>query len=205
VGESHRIVDDLGEDGFGWVLDEPYARCSHALAHERRVWLLDPTDVPGLDERLARLGAPAAVVQLLDRHDRDCPALADRLGVPHLVCPAELPESPFEVVPLVERRRWREVALWWPGRRVLAVADALGTNRFIAGRETLGVHPLLRLLGPPRVLARYEPEHLLVGHGEGVHGPAATSELRRALATARTGLPRWTASLVSGIARGEIR
>lgn len=201
----HRIVDDLGGSGFGWLLEEPYARCSHALAHDGRVWLLDPVDVPGLDERLRARGTPTAVVQLLDRHDRDCASIAARHGVPHLVCPQTLDDSPFEVIPLVGRSRWREVALWWPATGVLAVADALGTNRFIAGREPLGVHPLLRLVKPPRVLARYEPEHLLVGHGEGLHGPAAAAELRRALANARTGLPRWAASLAAGIIRGEIR
>jgi hypothetical protein len=204
-GGAHRIVDDLGADGFGWILDESYTRSSHALAREGRVWLLDPLDVPGLDDRVAALGTPVAVVQLLDRHHRDCAAIAARLTVPHLVCPPSLPGSPFEVIRIVDRSRWREVALWWPERRVLVAADALGTNRFFAGRERLGVHPLLRLLKPPGVLARYEPEHVLVGHGEGVHGPDAAVALQRAFATARTGLPRWGVDIATAIVRGEIR
>src|SRR5688572_13533667 len=97
---AYRIVDDLGPSGFGWALDERFMRTSHALAAGGRVWLLDPVDVPGLDERLASLGEPAAVVQLLDRHTRDCAAVAARLAVPHHVVPDALPDTPFEVVPL---------------------------------------------------------------------------------------------------------
>jgi hypothetical protein len=184
----YRIVDDLGPAGFGWVLDERFTRTSHALAAGGRVWVVDPVDVTGLDERVASLGDPAAIVQLLDRHNRDCAAVAARLGVPHHVVPEALPGTPFEVVPLARRRCWREVALWWEERRALVVADAVGTNRFMRGGERAGVHPLLRLAKPPRTLAQYEPEHLLLGHGSGIH---ATEALRRALATARTGLPRW--------------
>ncbi len=202
---SHRLVDDLGGAGFGWALEERFMRTSHALATGRRVWLLDPVDVPGLDERIAALGEPAAVVQLLDRHNRDSAAIAARLGVDHHVVPASLPGTPFEIVPLVSRPRWREVALWWPELQVLALADAIGTNRFMAGGELAAVHPLLRLVKPPRALGRYEPEHLLVGHGAGVHGGEAAEALRRALDTARTGLPRWGASVAAGIVRGAIR
>ena len=83
-----------------------------------------------------------------------------------------------------ESPRWREVALWWPERRTLVVADALGTIAyFTAGREPLGVHPLLRLF-PPRQLARFDPEHVLVGHGDGVHGPSAACDLPAAWAGA---------------------
>ena len=192
---DERVVDDLGAAGFGWELEERYRRTSHALAAAGRVWLVDPVDVPGLDSRVRALGEPAGVVQLLDRHRRDCAAIAARLGVPHHALPEELPETPFEVVPILRWRRWRECALWWPEPRILVTADAVGTNRFMAGRERVGVHPLLRLK-PPRALARYEPEHLLVGHGEGVHGSAASTELRRALATARTGIPRWIGAVV---------
>ena len=39
-----------------------------------------------------------------------------------------------------------------------------------------------------------EPEHILCGHGAGVHGPAATVALREALETSRRRLPRALAS-----------
>ena len=59
------------------------ARSAHALRDGDRVWLVDPYEDAEALERAAALGAPAGVLQLLDRHDRDCAALAARLGVPH--------------------------------------------------------------------------------------------------------------------------
>jgi hypothetical protein len=154
------------------------------------VWLVDPVDWPDALERASGLGEPAGVVQLLDRHDRDCAALAGRLGVPHLVVPDDVPESPFACVPVLRRRFWRESALWWPGTRTLVLADALATNAFYTGgKEPLGVHPLLRLF-PPRRLAAYAPERLLTGHGEGLIGPGTAAALERALARSRRDLPR---------------
>ena len=90
-----------------------------------------------------------------------------------------------------ESPRWRERALWWDEQRTLVVAEAVGANRFFrAGEERVGVHLLLRLTPPRDVLSRFEPEHLLLGHGEGLHGPDAAAGLREALARSRTGLPR---------------
>lgn len=175
---------------FSWLVEEPATRTSHALAADGRVWLVDPVDwAPALDRALT-LGAPAAVVQLLDRHKRDCATLADRLEVPHLVLPDAVPGSPFECLPVVRRRGWRESALWWPGTRTLVVAEAVGTNAFFrSGDERVGVHLLLRLT-PPGRLAGFDPEHLLVGHGEGLHGTEAAPALREAVATSRRRLPR---------------
>lgn len=186
---TFRFCDDLGEDGFGWVADEPMARTSHALAAGGRVWLVDPLDSPDALERVSALGEPAGVIQLLDRHDRACAALAERLGVPHHVTPDAVPGSPFECISIMRRKRWQERALWWPEARTLVVADALGTNSFYTGRSApVGVHVLLRLT-PPRRLARYEPEHLLTGHGEGLHGPGTADVVGRALAESRRRLP----------------
>ena len=57
----------------------------------------------------------------------------------------------------LQLRVWREVALWWAERRLLLVADALGTISFFrAGDEPAGLHPLLRLR-PPRSLRGLEP------------------------------------------------
>ena len=52
----------------------------------------------------------------------------------------------------------------------------------------LGVHPFLRLT-PPKALDAFEPLHILVGHGKGIHGPDAPAALHHALATSRRGLP----------------
>ena len=185
-----RWIDEQ-EWGFGWIAPErPLLQLSsHAVLADGGVWLVDPIDGEGVEERICALGEPAGVIQLLDRHTRDCAALARRLGVTHHVVPFE-DVGPFEAIPLVRRSQWREAALWWPERRVLVCADALGTvpHYFALGGEPLGVHPFLRL-APPRRLADLEPEHVLCGHGEGVHEHAADA-VREALAHARRRLPR---------------
>jgi len=184
-----RHCDDFGADGFGWVVEESLTRASHALAADRRVWLVDPLDWPEAIDRALDLGKPAGVIQLLDRHDRDCAAIAARLSVRHVVAPDELADSPFTFVPIVRRKRWHESALWWPEKRTLVTADALGTNPFFtAGKAPIGVHLLLRLT-PPQELGALEPDRILVGHGEGLHGAETTDALRNALRTSRRGLP----------------
>jgi hypothetical protein len=202
---SFRFCDERGADGFSWVAEEAMARTSHALAAEGRVWLVDPLDWPEAVERALGLGDPVAVLQLLDRHNRDCAALAARFDVPLLVAPDDVPGSPFECIPLMRRKRWTETALWWPETRTLVVAEAVGTNAlFAGGSEALGVHVLLRLT-PPRALAAYEPEHLLVGHGEGLHGPDAAVALTRALAESRRRLPGVLVRLPFAFRRGARR
>jgi hypothetical protein len=183
-----RVCDDFGSDGFSWMVDEPLTRTSHALAADRKVWLVDPVDWREGVERTRTLGEPAGVIQLLDRHDRDCATLAERLGVPHLVAPDDVPASPFECVSVLRRKRWQERALWWPAKRTLVVADALGTNRFYtAGKRAVGVHLLLRLT-PPRSLGGYDSERLLVGHGQAIRSDARAA-IREALRTSRRDLP----------------
>jgi glyoxylase-like metal-dependent hydrolase (beta-lactamase superfamily II) len=182
---------DETEWSAGWVLDEFMERCSHALRDgDGRVWVVDPVDDGGAEARIRALGEPAAVIQLLDRHNRDCAELAERLGVAHHRVPFDgVPGSPFDVIAVRRRRRWQEVALWWPERRVLVCGDALGTARYYrAGDERLGTNPLMRLT-PPRPLAQVEPEAILVGHGEGVFEDAAGA-LHEALDTARRRTPR---------------
>lgn len=186
-----RFCDERGEHGFSWIVaDEPITRTSHALAVRGRVWVVDPVRFSPALERLGTLGTPAAVVQLLDRHNRDCGALARELGVPHLVVPPDLPDSGFDVITVRRTRRWHEVALWSAALRTLVVAEAIGTNAFFAGRDPAGVHMVLRLSPPREPFRDLAPEHLLVGHGEGLHGSAATDGLRLALAHARSELPR---------------
>ena len=189
-----RFCDDLGADGFGWVVQDAGTRASHALAADGMVWLVDALDWPEAIERALALGEPAGVVQLLDRHNRDCATLAARLGVPHVVVPRSVPGSPFTFVDVLNRRYWRESALWWPETRTLVVAEALGTNRFYTGgTAALGVHVLLRLT-PPKALGSFEPERVLVGHGEGV-GQDAARVLHEALRSSRRGLPGVVARL----------
>jgi hypothetical protein len=188
-----------GPYGFGWIAAEPrlLQRASHALVADGQVWLVDPVEVEGLEERVRAAGRVVGVLQLLDRHGRDCASLARTFGVPLRYVPrAGTPGPPFEVIRTVRIPLWSEAALWWPERRTLVVADALGTAAYFrAPGELLGVHPVLRLI-PPRSLARLEPEHVLCGHGQGVHGPEAADALHEALRTARRRTPSWLAGLV---------
>jgi hypothetical protein len=191
-------IDTLREVAFGvsWTVREPLQRTSHALLAGGRVWILDPVDHPDALERVAALGEPAAVLQLVDRHNRDCAAIARRLGVPHVEVPDTVLDSPFRAIPVVRVPRWRETALWWEERRVLVVSEAMGTaEAFTAGHGAVGMHPFLRPL-PPGRLRGLEPEHLLPGHGAPVHGAAAREGVAWAYAHARRDLPRLALTLV---------
>lgn len=190
-----RIVEHAA--GLSWVMEEPMARAAHALADDGRVWLVDPVDDAEALARAADLGAPAGVLQLLDRHNRDCAPIAARLGVPHLKVPDAVPDSPFEVVRVLRNRLWRESALWWPARRALVVAEVLGTvPAFALGDGDVGVHPMVRLT-PPNVLRGIDPELLLVGHGAPVEGAAVPSEVEQAIAHSRRDAPRLLLKLPS--------
>ncbi|HEY4279217.1 MAG TPA: hypothetical protein VGM91_13425 [Conexibacter sp.] len=181
------------DGGFTWLADERMERASHALAHDGRVWLIDPIAWEPALERAAALGEPAGVVQLLDRHNRDSALVAHRLGVQLMRLPHELAGSPLRPAVLIDRPWWREVVLWWPERRALVVPEALGTAPgFTLGRP-LGVHPLLRLT-PPYSLRCYAPDHLLVGHGPSLHANAAEA-MEAALQHARSDIPRGLAKL----------
>jgi hypothetical protein len=192
-----RFCDEF-EASVGWTLvrREFRRRTSHAVASGGRVWVVDPLDGAGIDERIHQLGEPAGVVQLLDRHNRDCRAVARRLGVPLHVTPFDGVEgAPFEVVRVVDVPRWREAALWFPAERILVCGDAVGSaSYFRAGDERVGVHPLLRPW-PPRRLAWFRPLQLLLGHGEGLAGDEAAASLDAALRTARRRIPAWLLAL----------
>jgi hypothetical protein len=175
--------------GLTWVVEEPMERAFHALVDDGRVWLVDPLDGPEIADAAA-LGEPAGVLQLLDRHNRDCAEIAARLGVPHLKVPDAVPDSPFEAIAAVRLPGWKETALWWPARRALVVAETVATNPMhTAGGERVGMHFVLRPW-PPKSLRGLQPQHLLVGHGRGVHGTEAAAGLEAAHAGARRGLPR---------------
>ena len=96
--------------GISWVIDEAGSRASHALKVEGQVYVIDPVEHEAALERIEVLGPVAAVVQLLDRHNRDCAAIARKLGVPHLRMPEAIPNTPLETIRVVDLRRWREVA-----------------------------------------------------------------------------------------------
>jgi len=175
--------------GLTWMVEEPMERAFHALVDDGRVWLVDPLDGPEMEDAVA-LGEPAGVLQLLDRHNRDCAEIAARLGVPHLKVPDAVPGSPFEAIAAVRIPHWQETALWWPQRKALVVAEVLAANPMhTGGEQRVGIHLFLRPW-PPSSLRGYRPEHLLLGHGRSVHGPGAAAAVETAYARARRDLPR---------------
>lgn len=177
--------------GLSWVFDEVMERAFHAVVDDGRVWLIDPVDVEDVVERAQALGEVAGVVQLLDRHNRDCAEIAERLGVPHHRLPETLPG--FEVITVLNLPGWREKALWWPARDALIVAETLGSGRYFAvGSGQLGMHPFLRVL-PPGGLRRFVPAHVLPGHGAPVHG--VPDAVERAYKDARRDLPKFVLKL----------
>ena len=196
--------DDDFEHGFAWSLEgERLPRTSHALLADGRVWVIDAVDGEGLDERIVRLGEPAAVVQLLDRHNRDCAVVAERLGVPLRFVPFEARDGdPFLPLRIVRWRLWREIAVWFAEEQTIVFADALGSlGYFKASGEPFGVHPALRPLPPRKALASLEPQHVLFGHGAGFHGPEAPEALRAALETARRRIPQAYLATVRSVVR----
>ena len=135
------------------------------------------------------LGEPAAVLQLLARHNRNCAAVAERLGVLHVKVPDTIPGSPFEAIPALRPSRLAGVGA------VVARAARPGGGRgggygpaYTGGLAPVGMHIFLRATPPGRIRGR-QPEHLLVGHGSGVHGAEAATGLEQAYERSRGDLP----------------
>lgn len=177
-------------------------RASHALVVGEDVWIVDPVEGEGVRERIAALGTPRGVLQLLDRHGRDCAPMAAALDVPLYCTPiAAIAGAPCDVVGVRSGRGWQESALWWPARRALVVAEALGTAPyFLTPGQRIGPHPFMRLF-PPRALVGFDARHVLVGHGNPVHAPDAGRLADEAIGCARSSSPRWALAMVTGSVR----
>jgi hypothetical protein len=176
--------------GLTWVAEDYLSRAAHALVLDGKVWFVDPFESDDAIDRGAALGEPAGVVQLYHDHNRDSAAVAERFGVPHHKLPETIPDAPFSLIPLSFGPVWKEVALWLPDSRGLVVMESVGTGHlYRLGDGPAGVHPIRRMF-PPSALRTYEPEHLLVGHGEPLHGSDAATGLADALSRSRRDLPR---------------
>lgn len=211
---------DRFDGGVGWIAhpDETMERARQALGTPEGVLVVDPVDAEGVDDLVAPLGEVAAVVILLDRHQRDAVAVAERHDVP-VAAPAwmrgvegrdgarpvalssVLEGTGYESRTVVDTPLWQEAALFEADSGTLVVAEALGTaTYFRAGDERVGVHPFLRL-APPRVLAGVEAERLRVGHGSGLGADAATA-IDDAIRGSRSRVPRLLVENVAGLVRG---
>jgi hypothetical protein len=188
--------------GLTWIEPNAMARAAHALVDDGRVWLIDPFEDAGALAAVAELGEPAGVFQLLDRHNRDCKPIAQRLGVELYRLPKDSAGTPFTPIKVIANRAWNEVALWWPEQKALVVAEAVGTGPVFGLGRRVGVHPMLRLVPPRAQLSRYQPERLFVGHGESIES-GADADLRAALAHSRTDTPRLILSLPKLIRGGS--
>ncbi len=205
---------DRFDRGVGWIAypEETMQRASHALAVPNEetgtddVWVVDPVDAPGLDDLLTEFGTVAGVVCGLDRHKRDCAAVATRHGVPVFVpewmdgvapeldAPVRrfgrrLADSGFESIRIRDSSipPWQEVGLF--DGETLVVPESLGSVTYFRGdRERLGVHPMLRLTPPRGPLVALDPDRVLVGHGAGVLDDATTA-VRDALDGSRRKAP----------------
>jgi len=199
---------DRFDGGVGWIAypEEDMQRASHALVgDDGGLWVIDPVDADDLDELLGEFGEVSGVVLLLERHKRDAGEIARRhdvpVYVPHFLdvtggdvsAPVEtfrldLADSGFGVYEL-DHRIWSEGILYEEDDGTLVVPEAVGTASFFrVGDERLGVHPALRLT-PPRRLTRFDPERVLVGHGEGVHEDT-TAAIQEAISGSRRRAPR---------------
>ena len=168
----HTIPIDA-RGSFAWIADpgEAIQRASAVIAVDGGCIVVDPVDAPGLDETLARCGPVLGIATLLDRHQRDAAAIADRLAVPRLI-PRALGGSGIgiegvEERAVVERKRWKEALLWLPDRRLLVCVETLGTAPFFLAREGdgIGLHPLARVLGVTAAFDGLDPAGIAVGHG----------------------------------------
>lgn len=205
-GDAPMRVIDEWDDGAGWIAhpDEAMERASHALAVDGDVWVVDPVDADGVDDLLANLGDVVGVVVALDRHKRDCDAVAKRHDVPIYVPDwmsgvagefdadverfgRSLGDSGYRSITVRDTGlpQWQELGLYNEDVGTLLVSESVGTADFFrAAGERLGVHPALRLFPPRRTLGGLSPERIRVGHGEGVSEDAAGA-LQQALADSR--------------------
>ena len=196
------------DGGVEWIAhpDETGRRASHLLDGPAGPWLLDPLDIPELDERIDAFGDLAGIAVLSNYHARDAAAIAARHDVAVTVPPwldraadrldaplqraTTLGDSGFELTRYNPIPGYDEAIAYRERDGTLYAPDALGTAPFFTvDEERLACYGVLRLFPPRELFAPFEPNRILVGHGTGVFTDA-TAALRDALAGARRRLPR---------------
>lgn len=201
------------KDGLSWIAHptEPGQRSSHAVRTADGVWLFDPIDAPGIDERVRSLGEVTGVAVCSRYHTRDAETFArrydvsihtadwidrveDRVDAPVRSTTADL-DNAFRTVACRPLPIWKELCCYHEPSKTLIVPDSLGTiDPWVVGDERLGLE-LFRRLQPPRQLAALDPNRVLVGHGDPVTEDAGQA-LEDALVGVRRSFPR--AALANG-------
>ena len=133
-------------------------RASVALAVDGGCLLFDPVDAEGLDEALAGVGTVLGVCSPArpPRPRRSRPGRAPRRAARRAHrARRDAGVRRLEPRAVYRARRWHETAVWLEERRLLIVAESLGTIPFFLTRpgDRLGMHPLARI-GPPRSASR---------------------------------------------------
>ncbi len=179
ASDDHYLSWQVGDGGL-------LECCSHMLRTDNGdVWFVDPIDAIGLAEAATEFGRPAGVILLLDRHERDCERIAERFEIPLYVPSGKwrgkpptgahkftksIADSPFHGLRVVQRNGfWIERALWWPEKKTLIIAEALGSAAWMKpdrSDHSLAVHPMLRLT-PPDCFSEIvqDVDVVLPGHG----------------------------------------
>jgi hypothetical protein len=203
---EYREIDRF-DSGVGWIAhpEEILQRASHALVtKDEEVWLVDPLDADGIDDRLVELGTVAGVVVLSNHHLRDAAAIANRhdvavslpramqgvaesLDAPVERFAAELGNTGYELLTVNFMTGWQEFALY--DGETLVASESIGTApHFLTDEERLGVITALRLLPPKAAFGELDPDRILLGHGKGVFEDAAAA-LTDALSGSRRRFP----------------
>ncbi|MFC6974453.1 hypothetical protein ACFQL1_06880 [Halomicroarcula sp. GCM10025709] len=200
---------DEYDDVVGWLAhpQEDGQRASHAISTDEGVWIVDPIDVPGVDELLADLGPVAGVAVLSDYHARDADTIAkrydvpvhvphwlgrvpDRLDTPVKRTDSQIAESGIRVERCTSLPGWTETIAWHEPTSTFYFPDILGTAPgYTVGTEEVGVFLTHRLVPPQELLEGRTPDRLLFGHGPGIHTDAAAI-LEDSITGARRRFPR---------------
>jgi hypothetical protein len=201
-------IVDRWDETAEWIAhpDETGRRASHLLVGSDGVWLFDPLDIPGLDELVADYGELAGVAICSNYHARDADAIASRHDVPIYMptwltrlegrfssaverCESTLGSSGFELFQYSPLPGYDEAVAYRQRDGTLYVPDALGTAPFYTvDDERLACYGVIRLIPPRSFFEQFDPDRVLVGHGEGVFTDAEAA-LEDALAGARRRLP----------------
>lgn len=215
-----RVVDWPG--GFTWVAhpSEAMERASHAIgvtadgrsaetdADVDAVWVIEPIDYDGLDDRLNDVGPVAGVVVLAGFHRRDAAAVADRhnvpvhlagavgglarrLDVPTRVFRDELAGTRFRAIPVMGGIPWSESVLYEDSTGTLIATEVLVSSHAATGAgERVAVSPYVRLFPPREALGKLSVSRLLLGHGQPILDDAQAA-LDSAMAECYRGYPAY--------------